>query len=449
VFIGITSLEANIFIFFNKIFNKKNTILLFFVNLIVCMAFLFTSISRSDQIIINQDQYLIITSLVVGGFYLILKDKRAEFFPLLLFFLVENIFIQQMLNILMKSNLFLGIIPYESLLNFALQIFISYILKTHFEHTIAMLFNKKRKAIIAMSGLLLFLTFQMVVSNGQLMGNHLYIKSDGITSNENVQIQGSKELLYKIRRKESKKIYQKFLTFVFFILFVACYISFEVRNNRRNKHLESEKIMMENYIDTLERMELDIQKVQHDYRNMIIGISGFFDEDEVDISGLRKFLEKNKIIQNSLRLKIGTINKLKMINLPAVKGMVLSKMITSVQQGIDVFVECSEKVNIRNVDQFDLSRALGIILDNSIEECEKQKNGTIKIVFINVSPETVIIVTNTCTKKTLNIVPGETSKGEHHGMGLQNLNEIIDRSSHLSLETTCDNYIFTQKILIH
>ena len=196
-------------------------------------------------------------------------------------------------------------------------------------------------------------------------------------------------------------------------------------------------------------MELDIQKVQHDYRNMIIGISGFFDEDEVDISGLRKFLEKNKIIQNSLRLKIGTINKLKMINLPAVKGMVLSKMITSVQQGIDVFVECSEKVNIRNVDQFDLSRALGIILDNSIEECEKQKNGTIKIVFINVSPETVIIVTNTCTKKTLNIVPGETSKGEHHGMGLQNLNEIIDRSSHLSLETTCDNYIFTQKILIH
>ena len=124
------------------------------------------------------------------------------------------------------------------------------------------------------------------------MGNHLYIKSDGITSNENVQIQGSKELLYKIRRKESKKIYQKFLTFVFFILFVACYISFEVRNNRRNKRLESEKIMMENYIDTLERMELDIQKVQHDYRNMIIGISGFFDEDEVDISGLRKFLEK-------------------------------------------------------------------------------------------------------------------------------------------------------------
>lgn len=166
VLLEIAALEANVFIFFNKIFSKKNKILLAFVNLVVCMVFLFISTFHIDQIIVSQDQYLIITSLVIGGFYLTFKDKKSEFFPLLLFFLIENVFSKQVISTFIKYKLILGIVPYEFLLNFLLQVLISYILKKKFKSIISMLFNTKKKVILTTISLLLFFAFQMLVSNG-------------------------------------------------------------------------------------------------------------------------------------------------------------------------------------------------------------------------------------------------------------------------------------------
>lgn len=450
VLLEIAALEANVFIFFNKIFSKKNKILLAFVNLVVCMVFLFISTFHIDQIIVSQDQYLIITSLVIGGFYLTLKDKKSEFFPLLLFFLIENVFSKQVISTFIKYKLILGIVPYEFLLNFLLQVLISYILKKKFKSIISMLFNTKKKVILTTISLLLFFAFQMLVSNGPFTSRYFfYIKNGETVNDENFQFNGTKELIYKSRPGEASKFYQIFLIFTSFIIFISLYINFEIRNNRRNKRLEQEKVMMENYIDTLERMQLDIQKVQHDHMNIMIGISGFINGSKVDDSGLINFFEKHKMIENSVHLKTGTINQLKKINLPAVKGIVSTKTIQAIQLGINVFIECSDEINIRKVDQFDLSRALGIILDNSIEECKKQENGQINIAFINDNHQTIIIIANTCIKRTFHITPGETSKGENHGMGLQNLDEIVNSSNHLSLETTCANYVFTQRIFIN
>ncbi|BDR55551.1 hypothetical protein KIMC2_01130 [Xylocopilactobacillus apis] len=206
--------------------------------------------------------------------------------------------------------------------------------------------------------------------------------------------------------------------------------------------------MMEGYIDTLEKMQLEIQKNQHDYKNILLGIRGFMNKEGVDTEGLEDFLVKNQLIHNEVQLKSGTLNQLKGINLPAVKGLLSTKIIEAVQAGIDVKIKCSEDIEINKVDPFDLSRIIGIILDNAIEACVEQDHPKIEIMILNEQQQILIMVANSCVEPTISLKVGESSKGANRGFGLQNLRDIVRNSDYLDLETTCSNYTFTQKIFI-
>ncbi|BDR57029.1 hypothetical protein KIMC2_15910 [Xylocopilactobacillus apis] len=265
---------------------------------------------------------------------------------------------------------------------------------------------------------------------------------------KNAKFKDQKEFKVHFNPKNFNQFNFVFLAFVSFILLVAIYMSYELSKNRRHKRISTEKAMMENYVDTLEKMQLDIQKVQHDYQNMLMGINGYIEGDQVDVPELKEFLKKNQLMQNNVRIKTGTLNQLKRINLPAVKGLISTKVVQAVQLGINVSVECSEIIQIKKVDPFDLARALGIILDNAIEECRKQEKAEIKIAFIDDLERTLIVIANTCSKETLNVIPGKSTKGKNRGLGLQNLKEFVDGSNYLMLETGCSNYIFTQKLSI-
>ncbi|BDR58099.1 hypothetical protein [Xylocopilactobacillus apicola] len=90
--------------------------------------------------------------------------------------------------------------------------------------------------------------------------------------------------------------------------------------------------MMENYIGTLESLQLSIQKVQHDYNNLLSEIDGFITADNVDIRGIKEYLIQNKLLHKGVQIKAGTLDQLKRINLPAVKGVVSTKVIMALQE---------------------------------------------------------------------------------------------------------------------
>ncbi|WP_317696969.1 sensor histidine kinase [Xylocopilactobacillus apis] len=241
---------------------------------------------------------------------------------------------------------------------------------------------------------------------------------------------------------------QVFTLLVIFVFAIGIYVNYEVKRNRRQTQLATEKMMMEGYIDTLEKMQLEIQKNQHDYKNILLGIRGFMNKEGVDTEGLEDFLVKNQLIHNEVQLKSGTLNQLKGINLPAVKGLLSTKIIEAVQAGIDVKIKCSEDIEINKVDPFDLSRIIGIILDNAIEACVEQDHPKIEIMILNEQQQILIMVANSCVEPTISLKVGESSKGANRGFGLQNLRDIVRNSDYLDLETTCSNYTFTQKIFI-
>lgn len=451
VLIGVLSLELNLFLFFKELFNVKSKLVLFLITFLTCVFFFVVSRPDSNQFLISSDQYLIISGLIAGGFYLIQGKKRSEFYPLLLFFLIENIFINKFLTSLINSHLSTPThLPYDSLLNLIFQILLTLFLRKYFRSRVHYLLNTRKKVIEASVPLLLIVfclvLFGILKPSGANFKGTLYI--DAGNNPSKFELQDSKQFVYAMHKQQLSQLNSFFLLFLVFLIIVALYIGYEVRNNRNRKRLETEKITMENYIDILEKTQLDIQKVQHDYKNMLIGISGFINDGEANVPELEAFLKKNRLMQNINQIKAGTLNQLKKINIPAVKGLVSTKVIEALQKGISVDVECNEEINIKKVDPFDLSRALGIIMDNAIEECENHDQSKLQVAFIDDERRTIIIINNTCSDTPLNLAKIKSTKGKNRGFGLKNLNEIIDSSTHLTLETDCVNSVFTQKISI-
>jgi two-component system sensor histidine kinase AgrC len=439
---NIITLEWNIHLFFHGLFNNKNKFVLFVTNLLVCSLFFVISIYQYSTFLIFQHQYLMISALVIYGYYLILGRKRANFGTILLFFLAENIFILFLLNMIGVSLSKISLIAFLPVLNLLFQVILSKVLRKKYQNLVSPLFHDKRKKRLVIFLLAVTLLLQINLMSPKQSRNQNIITSET----------QSGEMIEQIDQKRVFQINQIFFVFVIFVLIMVIYVNNEVRKKRKNKQMINDKKMMEEYIDTLERMQLDIQKVQHDYKNILIGINGFLDDENVNVPELKAFLQRNKLIQNKVQIKTGTLNQLKRINIPIIKGLTSTKIIQAIQAGINVSIECREEIDIKKIDSFDLSRALGIILDNAIEECEKHPDAIIRVAFIDDDEKTTIIVENTCEQEALTIVENKhirvSTKGKNRGFGLINLSEIINKHHNLYLETSCEDYIFTQTLII-
>ncbi|WP_317636646.1 sensor histidine kinase [Xylocopilactobacillus apicola] len=431
----VLALELNVFLFFTQVFNRKSRILIVVANALTCLVFLFFSRPGHNQYMINEDQYFVIAAVVIYGFYLILGQRNPAFTPLLLFFIIENIFVLNLIHGVIRS-LPIRFFSYASALNLLIQLGLTLLMRSKLQRI--ELFDTRKKRLFSIILLVAVVVLQLFPV--------FFVQNKVIDRTIEVNSSSKPADMPPLKTKNVSQFNQSFLVFVLFILLVVGYVSYEVSKTRRNKRLELEKSMMENYVGTLEKMQLDIKKVQHDYKNMLLGINGFVDEDEINREALKDFLAENQLRQNAVQLKTSNLDDLKNINLPIIKGLISTKIVQAGQKGIRVIVECLEAIQIQKVDPFDLARALGIILDNAIEESEKQEQGEIRIVLLDDEAKTTFIISNTCLKKVSNF--GVSTKGQNRGLGLKNLKEIVENNHHLQLETTWANYLFTQKLTI-
>ena len=109
------------------------------------------------------------------------------------------------------------------------------------------------------------------------------------------------------------------------------------------------------------------------------------------------------------------------------------------------------EIEVENQYSLALVRGLGIILDNALEELETLNGGKLNILFTKEEEEVVIIISNSCSGTVENIrtlkTKGFSSKGMNRGLGLSNLQEIINENDFV-LDTSVKNNLFTQIIRI-
>ncbi len=232
-------------------------------------------------------------------------------------------------------------------------------------------------------------------------------------------------------------------------------ITFVVANNmKKEMQYENRKIELENlkeYNSNLEAMYNDMRGFRHDYTNILTAMSGYIEEKNIE--GLEEFFYKKIVPLNSeMNRKNNRIGLLQNIHITEIKGLIASKVIRAQELGIDVLVDIVEPVDKIDMDIIDLSRTIGILLDNAIEaaiECEKS---WIKLTFIQKENFVLLVFINSCVERTPQIYQifekGFSTKGDNRGLGLYNLKEIVNKYHTISLDTKADKGEFTQVLQI-
>nr|WP_269814012.1 GHKL domain-containing protein [Staphylococcus canis] len=104
------------------------------------------------------------------------------------------------------------------------------------------------------------------------------------------------------------------------------------------------------------------------------------------------------------------------------------------------------------MELIDLSRALGIIMDNAIEASSQVEEPMIQIAFIKTDSSVLIIIMNKTPKDMPKLhtlfKEGFSTKGDNRGLGLSTLKEITDNTDNVLLDTTIENQYFIQKLEI-
>jgi two-component system sensor histidine kinase AgrC len=135
-----------------------------------------------------------------------------------------------------------------------------------------------------------------------------------------------------------------------------------------------------------------------------------------------------------------------------IKGIILSKLLEAIDLGISIELEAKEPIESVQIDSNILIRALGILLDNAIEELQSIGQGKLNVTFYPNDADVVIIVSNTCRERIESIQKLKTknfsTKGENRGLGLSSLDKFRAKHKNLNVHTKIEENTFIQKITI-
>ena len=213
------------------------------------------------------------------------------------------------------------------------------------------------------------------------------------------------------------------------------------------KDLES----AEEYNKSLEILYDSVKGFKHDFDNIVSTLNGFIENN--DMNGLKNYFDgvkKDCKITNNLSI----INP-RIINNPGIYSLLNNKYFKATNSGITFEIEYFVDLNTLPINLYQLSRILGILIDNAIEEAEKCKDKIVKLSFIREkrNNRAVITIQNTYSNKDVDIQKifnkGNSGKENHSGIGLWEVRNYVKKSKNLDLFTDKNNTYFKQELSIY
>jgi len=205
------------------------------------------------------------------------------------------------------------------------------------------------------------------------------------------------------------------------------------------------------YINELEKSNDELRKFKHDYKNLLLSLSVSINNndnnDNNDLkSSIKRLLNYQNDINSNSEIKKSNLYKL---NDKLVKGILVSKLLLAKDKKISTNFEVDNRVSIPSKYSVDITRILGIFLDNAIEACLKTNNPQIAFGIIQFDGYIEFLIKNNiASTDTIDIndifKDGYSTKKDHSGLGLSSVKEIVDSNNDLFLQTKVkDGYYST------
>ncbi|WP_436861215.1 quorum-sensing sensor histidine kinase AgrC [Staphylococcus caeli] len=244
-----------------------------------------------------------------------------------------------------------------------------------------------------------------------------------------------------------------YAVFIISIAIVIITISFSIIRQIQYKRNMQEIENYYKYTLQIEKINNEMRKFRHDYVNILSTLSDFIREE--DMEGLRKYFRSEILpMQDSMQMNAIKINGIENLHVREVKGLLTTKILQAQEKNIRISIEVPEPIDKIDMPIINLSRVIGILLDNAIEASEKiEDDPLIRIAFIkNEDAGVMLIVMNKCEPDMPKVhtlfQENFSTKGKNRGLGLSTLKELTDSTTNVLLDTTIDNNYFIQKVEI-
>lgn len=250
----------------------------------------------------------------------------------------------------------------------------------------------------------------------------------------------------------------KFLVVMYAVLIITTAvlivtISFSIIRQIQYKRNMREIENYYKYTLQIEKINHEMRKFRHDYVNILSTMSDFIRED--DMEGLDQYFHEEILpMQDSMQMNAIKINGIENLKVREIKGLLTTKILQAQEKNIRISIEVPETIEKIEMPIINLSRVIGILLDNAIEASEKiVDDPLIRIAFIKNEDDSVMfIVMNKCDTDMPRVhtlfQENFSTKGKNRGLGLSTLKELTDTTSNVLLDTTIDNNYFIQKVEI-
>ncbi|WP_049336638.1 quorum-sensing sensor histidine kinase AgrC [Staphylococcus hominis] len=237
---------------------------------------------------------------------------------------------------------------------------------------------------------------------------------------------------------------------IFFITLIIIISRYTLRELRYKRNMEEIETYYE-YTLQIESINNEMRKFRHDYVNILTTMSEYIRENDMD--GLKTYFNDNIVpMKDNLQMNSIKINGTDNLKVRAIKGLITTKILQAQEKNIPISIEVPELIDHIEMNTVDLSRIIGIIIDNAIEASEELEDALIRIAFINVETSVMFIVMNKCKEDMPKIhelfQDSFSTKGDNRGLGLTTLKEITDTTENVLLDTTIENGYFVQKVEI-
>lgn len=204
------------------------------------------------------------------------------------------------------------------------------------------------------------------------------------------------------------------------------------------------------YNKTLQILHDNIRAFKHDFWNIVQGIGGYIGKN--DMEGLKKYYAK--LVEDCHQVNNLTALSPSVVNNPAVYNVLAHKYHKADELGIKINLDVFMDLNELNINSYELTRILGILMNNAIEASKECEDKTINVTFRkdNKRPMQLIIIENTYKDKNIDTEKiyekGYSTKEGNTGLGLWEIRQIMKKHNNLNLYTTKNSEYFSQQFEI-
>ncbi|WNS44164.1 GHKL domain-containing protein [Paenibacillus sp. MMS20-IR301] len=251
------------------------------------------------------------------------------------------------------------------------------------------------------------------------------------------------------------KAFHRTLLISMWLLFVAAllYMQFQYNRIQRRETAKAKGEQLEqlkDYTAQLEKIYDDFRGFRHDYANILLTLEeGIYREDWQQVKQV--YEQTVKPTGLLLRKNEYSFVKLRNLHVSEVKSILAAKIMMAQQMQTDVTLEIEEPIYLIHMELVPFIRILSILLDNAIEAAAMTEEARIWIVLLEDSAVQRIKITNSSGEQLSLRRLGErgySSKGKGRGLGLFNVQQILQENNFASLETEAKSALFSQTLIL-